>query len=114
MILLLGLPRIAMLFIWLLTDWFNVTYQSHFWPVLGFFFMPFTTLAYMGGMLNYPNSPIAGGWLVLLITAIIIDILNILGTCVKTKQTQEQIETIQKFMKEQKKISSVWVFMNML
>lgn len=66
------MPRLVMFFIWLLTDWFRV-YEFWLWPLLGFFFMPYTTLAYMGGMLNGPNG-ISGGWLVALIVAIVVDL----------------------------------------
>lgn len=66
-------PRLVMFFIWLLTDWFGRAYEFWLWPLLGFFFMPYTTLAYMGGMLHGSHS-ISGGWLVVLIIAIVVDL----------------------------------------
>lgn len=42
-------PRLTLIFIGLLTNWFNV-YQTFIWPFLGFFLFPYTTLCYMGAM----------------------------------------------------------------
>jgi len=67
------MPRLVMFFIFLLTNWFNMAYQTVIWPLLGFFFMPYTTLAYMGAMLNN-NHELSGGWLVLVIVAVICDL----------------------------------------
>jgi hypothetical protein len=69
----LMLPRVTMFFIWLLTDWFNQAYDTVLWPLLGFFFMPYTTLAYMGAMLNN-NHQVSPGWLVVIIVAIVVDL----------------------------------------
>jgi hypothetical protein len=65
-------PRLVMFFIWLLTDWFAHAYHSVLWPLLGFFFMPYTTLAYMAAMLN--GGSVSGGWLVLVIVAVVVDL----------------------------------------
>ena len=48
----LAVPRVLMFFMWLLTDWFARAFDTVIWPVLGFLFMPYTTLAYMTAMLN--------------------------------------------------------------
>ena len=40
-------PRVVMVFIFLLTDWFSRAYETVLWPVLGFIFMPYLTMAYM-------------------------------------------------------------------
>lgn len=68
----LALPRVAMVFIWLLTDWFSRGYETLIWPLLGFFFMPYATLAYLAAMLN--NGALSGGWLPLFVIAIIVDV----------------------------------------
>ena len=67
------LPRVVMFFIWLLTDWFGRAFEGWILPLLGFFFMPYTMLAYMAAMLNN-NQQLSGGWLVLLIVAVIVDV----------------------------------------
>lgn len=69
----LCIPRTVMFFIWLLTDWFSQAYSTFIWPFLGFLFMPFTTLAYMAAMINNEHS-LSGGWIVLLIVAVLIDL----------------------------------------
>jgi hypothetical protein len=67
------MPRVLMFFIWLLTDWFGRAYETILWPLVGFLFMPYTTLAYMGAMLNN-NHHLDGGWLVLVIIAVFFDL----------------------------------------
>jgi len=72
-ILALAAPRLAMVLIWLLTGWFGQAYGAWLWPLLGFFFMPYTTLAYMGAMLNN-SGHVGGGWLVLVVLAVLVDL----------------------------------------
>jgi len=43
------------------------------WPVLGFVFLPYTTLAYMWPVLN-TGGPITPGWLSLIIIAALADL----------------------------------------
>ncbi len=66
-------PRLAMFFIFLLTDWFSRAFESALWPLLGFFFMPYTTLAYMAAMLNNDHN-LSGGWIALFIVAVVLDV----------------------------------------
>ena len=68
----LAVPRTLMVFVFLLTDWFGRGFETQVWPILGFVFMPYTTLAYLVAMLNN-NHTLSGGWLALFIVAIIID-----------------------------------------
>ena len=69
----LFVPRLIMLGIFIFSDWFSLAYTSVLWPVLGFVFMPYTTLAYMAAMLNN-NHQLTGGWIVLMIAAVFIDL----------------------------------------
>jgi hypothetical protein len=69
----LFVPRVVMVFIFLLTNWFAVAYQTVLWPLLGFFLMPYTTLAYMGAMLKN-NHELSNGWLVVVIIAVFFDL----------------------------------------
>jgi hypothetical protein len=66
------MPRVTMIFIYLLTGWFGTVFKSWGWPVAGFIFMPYTTLAYMAATLNSEGS-IGMGWLVLIIFAVLVD-----------------------------------------
>jgi len=65
-------PRVAMVLILIVTDWFSRAFDSLLWPVLGFLFMPYTTLAYMAAQLN--AGELRGWWMALFIVAILVDV----------------------------------------
>lgn len=66
-------PRFTIIFLWLLTNWFEQAYNTFIWPFLGFFLMPYTVLIYMVGQLNSDctSNPFYG---IVFILAIILDI----------------------------------------
>jgi hypothetical protein len=68
----LAVPRLLMVGLFLLTDWFGQAFETTLWPVLGFLFMPYTTLAYMAAMFHNDHS-VSGAWLVLVIVAVLVD-----------------------------------------
>ncbi len=72
-ILSLFMPRVVMVFIWLLTDWFGRAFGSVLWPVLGFLFMPYTTLVWMAAMLRNGHQ-MSGVWIVVLVVAVFMDL----------------------------------------
>lgn len=39
-------PRIAIVVLWLFTNWFDGLFTSSLWPILGFIFLPTTLLWY--------------------------------------------------------------------
>jgi hypothetical protein len=41
-------PRLALFFVWLATNWLDRAYDSWIVPLIGFFVLPWTTLAYAG------------------------------------------------------------------
>lgn len=67
------MPRLMLIVIALATDWISQAYEGMMWAVLGWFFMPYTTLAYMAAMLNN-DGQVNGGWLVLMIVAVLFDL----------------------------------------
>ncbi|MBX3359717.1 MAG: hypothetical protein KF745_14955 [Phycisphaeraceae bacterium] len=69
-------PRVVIILIFLTSNYLAKAYQTVLWPVLGFLFMPLTTLAYAFGMNS--NGGISGLYLVLVVLAVLID-LGILG-----------------------------------
>lgn len=71
----LTVPRVLMGIIFLVTDWFARGFETRFWPVIGFLFMPYATLAYLAAMLNHDHV-LSGGWLALFIAAIIVDVAH--------------------------------------
>jgi hypothetical protein len=50
---LLGLPRVALVVLFLGGGYLNRAFQTNFWPFLGFLFAPFTTLAYAWAVNTY-------------------------------------------------------------
>ena len=72
-ILVLGMPRLVLAVIWLATNWFSQAYDTVTWPLLGWFFMPYTTAAYMAAMLNNDHQ-MSTGWLVIVILAVLADL----------------------------------------
>jgi hypothetical protein len=67
------MPRVALALIFLFTTWFTQAFHTVLWPLLGFLFMPYTTLAWMAAMLhnNHQLNPI---WIGIIIIAILFDL----------------------------------------
>jgi hypothetical protein len=76
-ILFLAFPRVALLVLFLFSNYLERAYHGLILPLLGFIFLPLTTLAY-AWMLN-TGQPTAGVNLVILIIAVVIDIGGIGG-----------------------------------
>lgn len=71
----LAIPRVILLLAFLFTDGYARAFETHAWPLLGFFFMPYGTLAYGAAMLNN-NHALTGGWLIVFIAAIVLDVAH--------------------------------------
>jgi hypothetical protein len=69
-------PRLAIILVVIFSDYIGTAYQTWIWPLLGFLFMPLTTLAYAWAM--HSRGSVAGIQLVVVILAVLID-LGILG-----------------------------------
>ena len=72
LILFLAFPRIALALLFFFSNYLERAYHGMILPLLGFFFLPLTTLAY-AWMVN-TRQPIAGINLVILIVAIVVDL----------------------------------------
>jgi hypothetical protein len=70
---LLGLPRLALLLFWLLTDYTKTAFETRVWPLLGFLFLPYTTLCYMWAA-NATNHHVNGGWVFLIVLGVLVDL----------------------------------------
>jgi hypothetical protein len=71
-------PRVTIVLVWLFGNhYFGRAYQTLLWPLLGFLFMPLTTLAYAFAM-NGNRGSVSGYYLVLVVLAVLID-LGLLG-----------------------------------
>jgi hypothetical protein len=71
LILILAFPRLVLLALFFLSNYLDRAYHGPLLPLLGFLFLPLTTLAY-AWMMN-SRMPIEGVNLFLLIVAVIID-----------------------------------------
>jgi hypothetical protein len=67
-------PRFLILVLWLFTSWFTGIFNTAVWPVLGFFFLPFTLLWYTAVQHWWD-----GHWGILAIVGLIIAIMSDLG-----------------------------------
>jgi hypothetical protein len=86
-IVMLGLPRLALLLAWALTDYTKTAFDSAIWPILGFFFMPITTICYMWAS-NATNHHITGFWLFLVVFGAMLD-LGVIGSAKRKKRRRK-------------------------
>jgi hypothetical protein len=70
-------PRLAIVLVVIFSDYIGEAYKTMLWPVLGFFFMPLTTLAYAWAW-HQGNGSVQGVGLVAVVIAVLID-LGIVG-----------------------------------
>jgi len=89
LIVLLGFPRLALLLVWLLTNYMRTAFETHIWPVLGFLFMPYTTLCYMWAA-NATNHQITGGWVFLVVFGAFLDLV-ITGSAKRKRRRRAKI-----------------------
>ncbi|MFY9691772.1 MAG: hypothetical protein WA369_13005 [Candidatus Acidiferrales bacterium] len=72
LILFLAFPRIALLLLYFFTNYLQRAYHQLLVPLLGFIFLPLTTLAY-AWMVN-TGRPTVGVNLIILLVAVVIDL----------------------------------------
>jgi hypothetical protein len=77
-------PRLALMLVWLFSNFLGRAYQSVLWPLLGFIFMPLTTLAYAWAINSYGS--VSGFAFVVVVLAALID-LGSLGASGKRRRT---------------------------
>jgi hypothetical protein len=78
----LATPRFAIVLVVLLSDYIGRAYETILWPLLGFFFMPLTTLAYAFAMNS--NGSVDGMYMVVVVVAVLLD-LGLVGAGSKTR-----------------------------
>jgi hypothetical protein len=69
-------PRLAIILVCLFSDYIGSAYKTVLWPLLGFFFLPLTTLAYAWAVNS--NGTVDGIYLAVVVVAVLID-LGLLG-----------------------------------
>jgi hypothetical protein len=72
LILVVAFPRVVLVLLFLLTNYLERAYHGVIVPILGFLFLPLTTLAYAWMVNN--GQPTAGVNLLILLVAVIIDL----------------------------------------
>jgi hypothetical protein len=77
LILLVAFPRIALVLIFLTSNYLQRAYHNLLIPLLGFIFLPLTTLAY--AWMTNTHQAIAGINLIILIIAVVVDLGGIGG-----------------------------------
>ncbi len=82
-------PRFAIIVVVIFSDYIGAAYQTVFWPLLGFLFMPVTTLAYAWAI--HSNGSVSGGYLFVVILAILLD-LGILGGGASNRQVRGYVK----------------------
>ncbi len=65
-------PRLVIILLAIFSNYLSSAYQTILWPILGFFFMPFTTLAYAWAMNS--NGSVSGFYLVVVVLAVLVDL----------------------------------------
>ncbi len=78
-------PRLVIVLVFLFSTYLGDAYDTAIWPLLGFIFLPLTTLAYAFGI-NSVGS-IQGIYLVLVVLAVLVD-LGSLGGGARTRQVR--------------------------
>lgn len=73
----LAFPRLVIIGVVIFSDYIGQAYQTTVWPLLGFFFLPLTTLAYAWAW-HYGAGHVQGIGLAAVVIAVLID-LGLLG-----------------------------------
>lgn len=77
-------PRVAIILLVIFGDYIGRAYDAFLWPFLGFFFMPYTTLAY--AFAKNHHGGVDGIYLVLVIVAVLADLGAIGGGADATRR----------------------------
>jgi hypothetical protein len=76
-------PRLALFFVWLFSDWLSRAFDSWVVPLIGFFLLPWTTLAYAAMYMLGTNEVSGFEWFIVIL-AFLVD----LSSYFQTSQTR--------------------------
>jgi hypothetical protein len=79
----MAMPRFAIILVVVFSDYIGRAYQTTLWPLVGFLFMPLTTLAYAWAINS--RGSVAGIQLVVVVLAVLID-LGLVGGSASRRQ----------------------------
>jgi thiol:disulfide interchange protein len=69
----LAMPRLVLVLVWLFSRLLQDNYSTILWPILGFVFMPVTTLAYAYAH-QRSGGALSGVWIALVVVAVLVDL----------------------------------------
>ena len=77
LVVVLGLltPRFVLAVLWLFSDYLNRAFESGWWPLLGFFFLPTTTIGYAIAQNAYstPDGGLEAIGIIVIVLGVLID-----------------------------------------
>ena len=83
----LATPRVAIVLVVVFSDYIGRAYDNLIWPLLGFMFMPTTTLAYAWAING--RGSVDGIHLVVVIVAVLID-LGLIGGSARARRASDR------------------------
>ena len=84
----LATPRLAIVLVVIFGDYIGRAYETTLWPLLGFFFMPLTTLAYAWAINS--RGSVQGFQLVVVVIAVLIDLGLVGGSASRRRAKSSQ------------------------
>ncbi len=66
-------PRFVMVLLYIFSTYLQTAFQTMIWPLLGFLFFPYTTLAY-AFVMHQNNGSVSGLYLIVIIVAVLVDL----------------------------------------
>ena len=66
-------PRVALFVVWIFSDWLSDAFESWWLPLLGFFLLPWTTLAYTA-MYQLGTNEVSGIELFFVVLTFLVDV----------------------------------------
>lgn len=81
-------PRLVLVCLWLFTTVPDRAFQGVLFPLLGFFFLPYTTLAYAFAMVT--NGGVSGFYLAIVIVAALFDLRSHTAPAKKLRDRREE------------------------
>ena len=82
----LSAPRVAIVLVVLFSDYIGRAYETTIWPLVGFLFMPLTTLAYAWAINS--SGSVSGIQLVAVVVAVLIDLGLVGGSAAKQRKVE--------------------------
>jgi hypothetical protein len=80
-------PRVVLILLWIFGSYVGDSFETALWPLLGFVFLPVTTLAYAWAWHLAPEGSVQGVGLVIVVIAVMLD-LGIIGGNARNKQAE--------------------------